>query len=305
MGVRGNTSDLEAQPFYTWIKKTYPWHVVGQLAGLFLFGGLPALVWAGALRIAWVYHITWFVNSASHVWGRQSYNTGVALPHRTDHCSTCCLDNDREEQSGYLRGMCDAGHVMAITQPQAAKDVLQACIWLSRRQLLARACERLDLSLLALSTVYCAQLQLPRLHCEHQATILICALAGCCVPCHGLQACAPLSADCTCQTQQAMACKLGRHFLNMEVLLSIALGCPLQAICRETTGGLQSWPSGRAGITTTMPSSSQPAMASNGGSSTLPGWSSASSKLWALPTTSSFQQTSRKPAWLSDFLNIT
>jgi fatty-acid desaturase len=23
-----------------------------------------------------VYHVTWFVNSAAHVWGSQSYNTG-------------------------------------------------------------------------------------------------------------------------------------------------------------------------------------------------------------------------------------
>ena len=37
------------------------------------------MVWGGALRIAWVYHITWFVNSASHCWGYQSYNTGMAL----------------------------------------------------------------------------------------------------------------------------------------------------------------------------------------------------------------------------------
>lgn len=26
--------------------------------------------------MVWVYHITWFVNSAAHVWGYQSYNTG-------------------------------------------------------------------------------------------------------------------------------------------------------------------------------------------------------------------------------------
>ena len=41
--------------------------------GLFGFGGL---VWAGALRTVWVWHITWFVNSASHVWGTQAYKTG-------------------------------------------------------------------------------------------------------------------------------------------------------------------------------------------------------------------------------------
>ena len=43
---------------------------------LFALGGLPALVWGGALRTIWVYHITWFVNSATHCWGYQDYNTG-------------------------------------------------------------------------------------------------------------------------------------------------------------------------------------------------------------------------------------
>jgi len=73
---RRNASDLEAQPFYRWIRDTYPWHVVAQLVALYAFGGLGALVWGGALRMVWVYHITWFVNSASHCWGTQAYNTG-------------------------------------------------------------------------------------------------------------------------------------------------------------------------------------------------------------------------------------
>ncbi|KAK9916418.1 hypothetical protein WJX75_002386 [Coccomyxa subellipsoidea] len=76
VGSRGNTADLDAQPFYRFIQRTYPWHVVGMFAALFAFGGLPALVWGGALRAVWVYHITWFVNSASHCWGYQSYKTG-------------------------------------------------------------------------------------------------------------------------------------------------------------------------------------------------------------------------------------
>ena len=48
-------------------------------AALFAFGGLPALVWGGALRTVWVYHITWLVNSATHCWGYQDYNTGERL----------------------------------------------------------------------------------------------------------------------------------------------------------------------------------------------------------------------------------
>ena len=76
VGNRNNASDLQAQWFYRWLQSTWQWHVVGQFAALFALGGLPALVWGGALRIVWVYHITWFVNSASHVWGSQTFNTG-------------------------------------------------------------------------------------------------------------------------------------------------------------------------------------------------------------------------------------
>jgi stearoyl-CoA desaturase (delta-9 desaturase) len=35
------------------------WHVVAQFAALYALGGLGAVVWGGALRMAWVYHVTW------------------------------------------------------------------------------------------------------------------------------------------------------------------------------------------------------------------------------------------------------
>lgn len=76
VGARGNVTDFTAQPFYTWIEKTYPLHVAAQFATLFALGGLPAVVWGGALRVVWVYHITWFVNSVCHVWGSQPYDAG-------------------------------------------------------------------------------------------------------------------------------------------------------------------------------------------------------------------------------------
>lgn len=76
VGARGNTSDLDAQPFYRWVQKTYALHVAAQFSALWALGGLPAVVWAGALRICWVYHVTWFVNSVCHVWGSQTYDAG-------------------------------------------------------------------------------------------------------------------------------------------------------------------------------------------------------------------------------------
>ncbi len=73
---RGNASDLAGQPFYRFLASTYVWHVVASAAALFALGGLPWLVWGICVRTAWVYHITWAVNSAAHVWGSQSYATG-------------------------------------------------------------------------------------------------------------------------------------------------------------------------------------------------------------------------------------
>lgn len=54
--------------------------MTAQFAALYLLGGLPCLVWAGAVRLVLLYHVTWFVNSAAHVWGDQAYNTGAAGP---------------------------------------------------------------------------------------------------------------------------------------------------------------------------------------------------------------------------------
>ncbi|GAB4820733.1 hypothetical protein N2152v2_007779 [Parachlorella kessleri] len=76
VGDRSNVRDIMQDPWYQHFEKHYIWHVVGMYVALFALGGLPALVWGGALRTIWVYHITWFVNSATHCWGYQDYNTG-------------------------------------------------------------------------------------------------------------------------------------------------------------------------------------------------------------------------------------
>ncbi|KAL6778121.1 FAD5A [Auxenochlorella protothecoides x Auxenochlorella symbiontica] len=73
---RSNVADMADDPFYQHLAKHFGLHATAQLAALFALGGLPALVWVGAVRLVVVYHITWFVNSAAHVWGSQSYRTG-------------------------------------------------------------------------------------------------------------------------------------------------------------------------------------------------------------------------------------
>jgi len=73
---RSNAAEMEQQPFYRFLRDTYAWHVVAQFVVLYACGGLPAVVWGGALRMVLVHHITWAVNSVSHCWGNQTYDTG-------------------------------------------------------------------------------------------------------------------------------------------------------------------------------------------------------------------------------------
>ncbi|XP_042049410.1 palmitoyl-monogalactosyldiacylglycerol delta-7 desaturase, chloroplastic-like [Salvia splendens] len=75
-GEPTNVGDLEKQPFYKFLQNTYIFHHVALGALLYAMGGLPFIVWGMGVRTVWVYHITWLVNSACHVWGKQVWNTG-------------------------------------------------------------------------------------------------------------------------------------------------------------------------------------------------------------------------------------
>ncbi|MCL7051055.1 hypothetical protein MKW94_007966 [Papaver nudicaule] len=74
-GERNNVGDLQKQPFYRFLQKTYVAHPILLGVILYLLGGFPYIVWGMGVRIVWVYHITWLVNSACHVWGNQDWNT--------------------------------------------------------------------------------------------------------------------------------------------------------------------------------------------------------------------------------------
>ena len=52
-----------------WLEKWF-WVPQAVLAGvLYLLGGWSWVVWGVAVRTVFAYHVTWLVNSASHVWG--------------------------------------------------------------------------------------------------------------------------------------------------------------------------------------------------------------------------------------------
>jgi fatty-acid desaturase len=65
-----NVKDLKDQPYYNWLKDNYLKITLAQPFVYFAIGGLPAVVWGFALRTVFSWHITWAVNSISHMWGR-------------------------------------------------------------------------------------------------------------------------------------------------------------------------------------------------------------------------------------------
>jgi fatty-acid desaturase len=86
--------DLVGDPFFAWLEASDNWikvalaswavfFVAGFAAAICLGGamsdafqfGLSLVVWAGALRTVLVWHITWSVNSVTHLWGYRNYET--------------------------------------------------------------------------------------------------------------------------------------------------------------------------------------------------------------------------------------
>jgi stearoyl-CoA desaturase (delta-9 desaturase) len=67
--------DLMKNRFYRWLNR---WHwvpitVLGLL--LFAFGGISWVLWGVFLRVTLGLHVTWLVNSATHMWGSRRFAT--------------------------------------------------------------------------------------------------------------------------------------------------------------------------------------------------------------------------------------
>lgn len=77
------TPDLIKDPVLRFLDRTFiVWHLLtgAVLTGIgYVWGGWPMalsfLVWGMFVRLAFVLHSTWFVNSASHMWGYRNYET--------------------------------------------------------------------------------------------------------------------------------------------------------------------------------------------------------------------------------------
>jgi stearoyl-CoA desaturase (delta-9 desaturase) len=67
--------DLAKQPFYVWLTQ---FHYVPQIVValiLLALGGWPMVFWGIFLRTTLTWHATWFVNSATHIWGYQRFKS--------------------------------------------------------------------------------------------------------------------------------------------------------------------------------------------------------------------------------------
>ncbi|CAH1442591.1 unnamed protein product [Lactuca virosa] len=73
---RKNVEDLKSQAYYKFIQRTYVLHISTYAALVYAFGGFTYLVWLVGVVPAWGYHVTFLVNSACHIWGNQTWDTG-------------------------------------------------------------------------------------------------------------------------------------------------------------------------------------------------------------------------------------
>ncbi|HSS22333.1 MAG TPA: fatty acid desaturase [Pyrinomonadaceae bacterium] len=67
--------DLMNQRFYRWLNKVYwmPLLILG--IGLYAFGGWRVMLWGIFFRVTVGLHVTWLVNSATHLWGKRRFVT--------------------------------------------------------------------------------------------------------------------------------------------------------------------------------------------------------------------------------------
>ncbi len=68
--------EIANDPVHRFISKTNSLQQI--LLGLLLlaWGGWPFVIWGVAVRVVLGWHTTWFVNSAAHIWGYRTYDTG-------------------------------------------------------------------------------------------------------------------------------------------------------------------------------------------------------------------------------------
>ena len=68
--------DMIKDRYYVLLNRFYYVPFLVLCIGLFIFGGWGVMLWGGFLRVIVALHSTWLVNSATHLWGKQRFQTG-------------------------------------------------------------------------------------------------------------------------------------------------------------------------------------------------------------------------------------
>ncbi len=68
--------DLIKDRFYVLLNRFYYVPLIMVGIALWVFGGWRVMLWGVFLRVTLGLHATWLVNSATHLWGRQRFDTG-------------------------------------------------------------------------------------------------------------------------------------------------------------------------------------------------------------------------------------
>ena len=76
------TKDISDDPVYKFLHKNFFPIQIALGIVLYLIGGWPFVVWGVFVRMVAVFHCTWFVNSATHKFGYQTYDS-------KDHSKNC------------------------------------------------------------------------------------------------------------------------------------------------------------------------------------------------------------------------
>ena len=95
--------DILRDPFYAWLEQHNNWLKIALLSWLayFVVGfgvawlsgasvadatqfGLSLFIWGAVLRTVVVWHLTWSVNSVTHIWGYRNYDTPGRQPQQRD-----------------------------------------------------------------------------------------------------------------------------------------------------------------------------------------------------------------------------
>ena len=67
--------DFTRDRFYVWLSR-YHWVPVTVIGiGLYFAGGWPWVLWGVFFRVTLGLHVTWLVNSATHIWGSRRFDT--------------------------------------------------------------------------------------------------------------------------------------------------------------------------------------------------------------------------------------